>query len=354
MISDNPERIAPALTPGPDGAVGVLAAIMAVRGELLAGVGTDSTNDHFRFNYRSADAVVNAIARPMHDAGLMLVPSVQLGERHHFEAGRSADSLLAYHVTYSLFHTDGSSLTGGVVSQAQGNTAYASGAAMSYAIKYFCSQVFGIPFHDARMDLESDEHTADVEEKASPRLDDWQRRGWTDQRQHDEARTRLMRFMKSKKTAADGKAPESDEAVELAQIRTWLKHIEVIGPSGHVPKLVTAEQMTQVGGKYFADDPFGDDEPNESADPEAGQQQLRGAVLACLKSNVDPGEPDDPATETVNLGVIGQYLDGAEVHYGSPENLLAEVMTLTIDEKTDPLFYRTEDELPVFGLRPGH
>ena len=152
-VTELPEEIpAPtALRPGPDGGFAVLKAIQAVKQGLTA-VGKEDLNKHHKYNFRSTDAVINAVSPLFAEHGLVLIPNV---------IGRFNDAdLQTFNIEYTLAcAVDGSAITGCVIGQGQGRQPTAVGAAMSYALKYFVSQVFTIPFDDDRLELDHQDMT---------------------------------------------------------------------------------------------------------------------------------------------------------------------------------------------------
>lgn len=200
MTEHAPTR--PELHPGPDGGIQILVAVNAVMTDLEA-VGKDAKHAQ-AFNYRAADAVVDAVGPLFAKHGVIgPIPAVQAApDRHSWETVTNAgkvrtDALTSYTVVYTLLSMeDGSSLTGQVVTLGQGLTAYAPGAAMSYALKYFLSAALLIPFHDPKMELDSAEYRAEAEDSRATRPDWWQHDGWASEEAHSERRQRLIQAMK--------------------------------------------------------------------------------------------------------------------------------------------------------------
>lgn len=135
------------ITPGPNNEVGVIAALAKAAAQVGA-VGKDSMHRGGKagtFPYRSADSVIAAVAGPLAANELIYIPLVTADQR-------------STTVIITLAHADGSSITGqvsfdGYVTAGNPKT---TGAAMSYALKYFLSSLLMIPFDDP--DTELDNH----------------------------------------------------------------------------------------------------------------------------------------------------------------------------------------------------
>ena len=269
----------PELVPGPHGQIGVLAAVLEVKRGMLAGVGREG--EHAQdFMYRRADDVVDGLSALLVEHGLILVPDVAVGDRHHFVTNRgNNDSLLMHSVTYRLYFTDGSSLIGRVAAQAQGNTGYATGAAMSYAYKYFMSQVFNIPFQDQRMELDALEADNAIDAQASPPQDDYERAGWKDQAAHDTAMGQLREHMTKIRDESEREGPESAAARARSTLRTFLGKVGVLNDAGHLTMMST-QQWAQIVGELQFVEPFAPEPATTDGEPIGDRAaQLRTAVV---------------------------------------------------------------------------
>ena len=137
------------LHPNSEGQLGVIGAVAKAIVELEA-VGKDAMAQFAKTGgkkpYRSADAVWSALNRVLGPNGLVVVP-------HHSTVGGG------HVVVFVLAHADGSWLRSSVeIRTGDAYKAQETGAALSYASKYFLSQVFAIPFHDD--DTEADNVTS--------------------------------------------------------------------------------------------------------------------------------------------------------------------------------------------------
>ena len=156
----------PILTPGRDGGTAIVGALIetmkaiGVVGKERRHTGKQGEGSTGQWNYRSGDDVVNAVQPALVEANVLNVPTV----RSHSRTKLGNSSCLELQLRYTLISgEDGSSLAVDVISHGVGNTAFTTGAAMSYGLKYALSQLFMIPFDDTKLDLESNAH-ADMRE----------------------------------------------------------------------------------------------------------------------------------------------------------------------------------------------
>ena len=292
----------PELVPGPHGQIGVLAAVLEVKRGMLPGVAR--AGEHAQdFMYRKADDVVDGLAALLVEHGLILVPDVSVGDRHHFVTNRgNNDSLLMHSVTYRLYFTDGSSLIGRVAAQAQGNTGYATGAAMSYAYKYFMSQVFNIPFQDQRMELDALEADNTIAAQASPPQDDYERAGWKDQAAHDTAMGQLREHMARIRAESDAEGPESAAARARATLRTFLEKVGVLNTEGHLTMMST-QQWAQIVGELQFVEPFAPEPANTDGEPRGDRAAQLGEVMVALGGETDWVTFDELVVAMAEVGI---------------------------------------------------
>jgi len=189
------EHLGSTLTPGPDGGIGVLQALLGVMTDLGA-VGKDAEHGQ-DFKYRAADAVVNATSPLFATQGLIATPYVVDYHLHTWQEQRGnrtrEQALTIYTIRYTFWCVaDGSQVTAQVVSMGQGLTGYSPGAAMSYGLKYVLSQALLIPFDDPKMELDSTEYRREAEASAAPVAEWWEMYGWDDPDKHTERRRALM------------------------------------------------------------------------------------------------------------------------------------------------------------------
>ena len=192
------------LLPGPSGSFDVLGAIVAAM-SAIGPVEKASTNTHERFAYRSADDVISAVQPALVEAGIVLVPEILSMEPTTLVSQRSEVRATEVRMRYRFFAaSDASSVSVEVIVHAVGATAFAIGAAYSYALKYALSQLFAIPFADQRMDPEAGDGAGGQSEtrvSAGPPPADsgswWQRIGWDSEQAHADARAALVASLKA-------------------------------------------------------------------------------------------------------------------------------------------------------------
>jgi hypothetical protein len=127
---------------------GVFVAISKVTGILAkAGIGKDSVNTQQNYKFRSIDAVYNALAPALVEAGLVMLPYVHsrtMTERTTPKGGTLFSVVLD--VTFRLYAvSDGSGIDIRVCGEAMDSGDKATNKAMSAAYKYAAIQVFAIP-----------------------------------------------------------------------------------------------------------------------------------------------------------------------------------------------------------------
>lgn len=317
----------PKLIPGPSGGVGVLLAVMEVKKSLLGGVGRTGTNDFHHFDFRKADAVNDALAQPMVDAQLLLLPWADSGERFHFVTNSGGqDSLLMHAVTFRLFYAeDGSSLIFRMSSQGQGNTPYSSGSAMSYAYKYAMSVLFNIPYGDERFDLDSGPADFERNRVASPPMDDWQRAGWDGRDSHDAFYAQVFNHLKDLKAAvstSEGTDREVADA-ELQAAKSYLMGVQAMNADGYL-KLIPAAVSSDIRNRLLRDEAFEPEPTNGGGlrdlwkqvatelDYQPGATLLLPEIVAALRS----ADPDRTIEEVDVMAVLSM-----EVRAGIMEQL---------------------------------
>lgn len=121
------------------------------------------------YAYRGIDDVVNALAQPVRDHGLLIVPNVITHETA--QTGKPGWTETRLVVEYHVFGPDGSTLPTPVRVFAIGidNGDKGPGKALSYAYKSAMSQLFCLPTEDDALD---NEHSAEYEKAdTAPRAD---------------------------------------------------------------------------------------------------------------------------------------------------------------------------------------
>lgn len=125
-------------------------------------------NEHFNYNFRGIDDVLNALHRPLSDHGVFYLPTVLEHDVSH--TGKQ------YHATvkvqYTFYGPKGDSVSSIVVAEGLDTSDKAATKAMSTALKYALLQVFCIPTEEQREndpDAQGDTAEKVAEPEAGPR-----------------------------------------------------------------------------------------------------------------------------------------------------------------------------------------
>lgn len=142
--------------------IGVYAAIAKVMAVMASeGIGKSRKNQQQGYNFRGIDDVYNSLARPMVDAGLVVLPRVL--SRECKDAQTKSGGNLFYVVVECEFDfiavIDGSKHTVKTYGEAMDSADKATNKAMSAAMKYAYMQAFCIPTEG---DNDADSHAHDV------------------------------------------------------------------------------------------------------------------------------------------------------------------------------------------------
>jgi hypothetical protein len=142
--------------------IGVYAAIAKVMAVMASeGIGKSRKNQQQGYNFRGIDDVYNSLARPMVDAGLVVLPRVL--SRECKDAQTKSGGNLFYVVVECEFDfiavSDGSKHTVKTYGEAMDSADKATNKAMSAAMKYAYMQAFCIPTEG---DNDADSHAHDV------------------------------------------------------------------------------------------------------------------------------------------------------------------------------------------------
>ena len=160
--------------------LGVYIAINKVMAVMAAdGIGKSRKNQQQGYNFRGIDDVYNSLARPMVEAGLVVLPRVL--SRECKDAQTKSGGNLFYVVVECEFDfiavSDGSKHTVKTFGEAMDSADKATNKAMSAALKYAYMQAFCIPTEG---DNDADAHTPEVAPRQThqappPRLSNAQR-----------------------------------------------------------------------------------------------------------------------------------------------------------------------------------
>lgn len=142
--------------------IGVYTAIAKVMAVMASeGIGKSRKNTQQGYNFRGIDDVYNSLARPMVDAGLVVLPRVL--SRECKDAQTKSGGNLFYVVVECEFDfiavVDGSKHTVKTYGEAMDSADKATNKAMSAAMKYAYMQAFCIPTEG---DNDADGHTHEV------------------------------------------------------------------------------------------------------------------------------------------------------------------------------------------------
>lgn len=156
----------PALVPGPEGALGILAALHTVMDEIKS-VGKDGRNDYSGYNFRGIDGVLNAVGPALRKHAVLLVPTVEHIDYGSVPAkGGSMMTAVRLRMRVQLFDMDGSSMAAVVWGEAFDSGDKATAKAHSVALRTALIQMLALPTQEP----DPDETT--YERQAPPRSDE--------------------------------------------------------------------------------------------------------------------------------------------------------------------------------------
>ena len=132
--------------------------------EAVTHVAKDGRNEHFRYDYVSAEAMLSAVRGPLAERNVVLMPSVvDIGEREIRTASGKVSALTTVRVQFTF--VDGDSGESHACAWAgQGDDPGDKGLAKAYtsAVKTFLRQVFLLPAgDDPEADTQTDARSAD-------------------------------------------------------------------------------------------------------------------------------------------------------------------------------------------------
>lgn len=132
----------------------------------VGAVGKDSKNTFDKYNYRSIDAVMNAMHPAMANHGVFVSPEVLEMTREERQSNNG--NTLIYSVAkvkYTFYTEDGSSVTATVIGEGMDRGDKSINKAMSAAFKYALFQVFCIPTEEM-VDSEAESPAVDSRKPA--------------------------------------------------------------------------------------------------------------------------------------------------------------------------------------------
>jgi hypothetical protein len=125
----------------------IFAAILEVKNALAReGVGKNQTNSQQQYKFRGIDDIMNAMAAPLVNAGIIVVPRVISRTQDVFVTeNKKRVTSVALDVEFIFVAKDGSQITARIQSEASDYADKATNKAISFAMKYAFISVFNIP-----------------------------------------------------------------------------------------------------------------------------------------------------------------------------------------------------------------
>ncbi|MCW2092446.1 UNVERIFIED_ORG: hypothetical protein M2328_005726 [Rhodococcus erythropolis] len=109
-------------------------------------VGKDGRNTSQNFNFRGVDAVVNALAAPIREHGLVIAPVVKRADHREITSGNGKrQAWVIVEVAYEFIGPKGDRIDAVVVAEATDFADKATAKAMSVAYRTVLLQVFNLP-----------------------------------------------------------------------------------------------------------------------------------------------------------------------------------------------------------------
>lgn len=119
--------------------------------EQVRGLGKHQRNDHFKFNFRGIDDVMNAVGPALREVGAVIVPEVRKIDRQY--GGKATSTVVE--VAYHWHGPDGSTVTGVVVGESQDMGDKSVPKAMSVAYRTYLLQALCLPTDEPDPDAQS-------------------------------------------------------------------------------------------------------------------------------------------------------------------------------------------------------
>lgn len=151
---------APALTPAPDGKVGILPALHAVMAEIKA-VGKEGWNSFSKYNFRGIDGVMNAVGPALRKHDVLLLPTVEdivFGTTP--AKGGAVMTTVRLRMRVQMMGMDGSSLAAVVWGEAFDSGDKATAKAHSVALRTALIQMLALPTQEPDPDEQTYERRA--------------------------------------------------------------------------------------------------------------------------------------------------------------------------------------------------
>ena len=119
--------------------------------ERVRGLGKHQRNDHFRFNFRGIDDVMNAVGPALREVGAVIIPEVKKVDRQY--GGKATSTVVE--VAYHWHGPDGSIITGTSVGESQDMGDKSVPKAMSVAYRTYLLQALCLPTDEPDPDAQS-------------------------------------------------------------------------------------------------------------------------------------------------------------------------------------------------------
>lgn len=120
----------------------------------IGAIGKDSTNKQQGFSFRGIDAVINAAAPALIDAGVVVFPKITTYEYGTVEVGKSRTPMSHARVIveFTFYGPAGDSLSGSAPGEAMDSGDKATAKAMSVAYRTFLLQALSLPTNETDPD----------------------------------------------------------------------------------------------------------------------------------------------------------------------------------------------------------
>lgn len=119
--------------------------------ERVRGLAKSDRNNHFNFNFRGIDAVMNAVGPALREVGAVIVPEVKTIDRNY--GGKMTGTVV--HVAYHWHGPDGSVITGSAAGEAFDTGDKSVPKAMSVAYRTYLLQALCLPTDEPDPDSHS-------------------------------------------------------------------------------------------------------------------------------------------------------------------------------------------------------
>lgn len=119
----------------------------------VGAVGKNQRNDHFKYNFRGIDALMNACGPVFHNLGIVVTTEMRVVE----STPQSKGYRTLIEAAYTFHAPDGSFVTSQVIGEGVDQSDKSATKAMAQAMKYALSQSLVIPTEDPDPDSQSPE-----------------------------------------------------------------------------------------------------------------------------------------------------------------------------------------------------